>query len=89
MPEFGNGQAIFMDATFCTNQHKFPLYTGLVVDQNGTGLPIFHVLVHSSSQASLATWMDNFQRHMESKQPGWRPSCFIVDDAQAEINAIR
>jgi len=29
------------------------------------------------------------QRYMHTFQADWRPLCFIVDDAQGEINAIR
>lgn len=40
----GHNGLVCLDATFTTNHLKFPLYTGLVVDEHGNGLPIFEVL---------------------------------------------
>jgi hypothetical protein len=95
--KYGNGGAVCMDATFGTNHFRMPLYTGLVVDAHYNGLPIFYVLTQSSTQEATAEWLEAFNRRMQlpsnlvagPQQARWCPSCFLVDDSQAEINALR
>jgi hypothetical protein len=103
--KFGNDGVVCMDATFGTNHFRMPLYTGLVVDGHYNGLPIFYVLTQSSTQETTAQWLQAFNERMQQTLPGnsaptsaagaaggvarWRPSCFLVDDSQAEINALR
>ncbi|KAL3144262.1 hypothetical protein ABBQ32_004035 [Trebouxia sp. C0010 RCD-2024] len=43
MLKYGNNNLILLDATFGTNHMKMPLYTGLVMDAFGNGLPAFMV----------------------------------------------
>ncbi|DBA83021.1 hypothetical protein WJX77_006661 [Trebouxia sp. C0004] len=42
-----------IDATFSTNHTKFSLYTALVVDNHGNGLPILDVLSESTTQPAV------------------------------------
>ena len=85
----GHNGVVCLDATFATNHLKIPLYTGLVVDEHGNGLPIFEVLSESTTQVAVTEWMESYRQYMQTFQADWRPSCFMVDDAQGEINAIR
>ena len=77
------------DATFGTNSNKLSLYTGLAIDKFGNGLPIFHALTYCTSEAKMLRLFKAWQASMQKAHPGFRPSCFMVDAAQAEINAIR
>ena len=83
---YGHDYVVCIDATFATNHLKFPLYTALVVDDHGNGLPIFEVLSESTAQPAITEWMVAYKQYI---QADWRPSCHMADDAQAEINAIR
>lgn len=85
----GNNNLLLLDATFSTNHMKFPLYTGLTMDAHNNGLPILETILESSSQAAASEWLRAHKQYMQHLCPGWRPSCFMVDDAQGEINAIR
>jgi MULE transposase domain len=87
--KYGDGNAVLMDATFGTNHLRMQLYTGLVMDTHGNGLPVFHVLSQRHQQEDLQEWLLAFKSFMLQHKPTWQPSCFLVDDAQAEINAIR
>lgn len=87
--QHGHDNVVLMDATFGTKHMKFSLYTALVMDEWGNGMPIFEVLCESTTQADIAEWMLAFQQHMQTAHTAWRPSCFMADDAQGEINAMR
>ncbi|KAA6421245.1 MAG: hypothetical protein FRX49_08731 [Trebouxia sp. A1-2] len=68
---------------------KMPLYTGLVTDAFGNGLPGFMVLCQGVSEADITKWMDALLEKLLLEDPEWMCSCIMVDDAIAEINAIR
>ena len=87
--KYAHNNAVLLDATFGTNHQKLSLYTALAMDAHGNGLPLFHVLTHGSTQARMFEILSAWQAHMESQLPGFRPSCMMVDDAIAEINAIK
>ncbi len=85
----GHDGVVCLDATFSPNHMKFSLYTALVVDTHGNGLPIFEVLSESTTHPAVTEWMVAFQRYMHTFQADWRPSCFMVDDAGCERNKAR
>ena len=87
--QYGHDGVACIDSTFSTNQQKFPLYTALVVDEHGNGRPIFEVVCESASEEAVTAWMTAYQQHIRQFQSDWRPSCFMADDAQADINPIR
>ena len=87
--KYGHNNVVCIDATFATNHLKFPLYTALVVDDHGNGIPIFEVLSESTAQPAVTEWMVAYKQYIHTFQADWRPSCHMADDAQAEINAIR
>jgi len=85
----GNNNIILLDATFGTNHMKMPLYTGLVIDEFGNGVPAFMVLCQSVNQEDIGKWLAALLQHVRQHHPDWMCSCIMVDDAIAEINAIR
>lgn len=85
----GNNNIVLLDATFGTNHMKMPLYTGLGIDEFGNGVPAFMVLCQSVSQENIAKWLAALLQHVRHDNPDWMCSCIMVDDAIAEINAIR
>ncbi|KAL3160678.1 hypothetical protein ABBQ32_010591 [Trebouxia sp. C0010 RCD-2024] len=44
------------------HHQKFPLETGLVVDEHGNGLPIFEVMSASTTQLPVTEWMQSCRR---------------------------
>ena len=85
----GSNNIILLDATFGTNHMKMPLYTGLVIDEFGNGVPAFMVLCQSVNQEDIGKWLAALLQHVRQHHPDWMCSCIMVDDAIAEINAIR
>ena len=84
--KYGHDNVAGIDATFATNHLKFPLYTALVLDDHGNGLPIFEVPSESTAQLAITEWMVAYKQYIQAY---WHPSCHLADDAQGEINAIR
>jgi len=68
---------------------QFHLYTQMVFDNHKNGIPVAWVISSSMTQVDVAKWLDDLKRHMLKEDPTWKPSCFLVDDSAAEINAIR
>ena len=80
---------VLCDATFGTNANKLSLYTALAIDDFGNGLPTFHALTYCTSEAKMLRLFKAWQASMQKAHDGFQPSCFMVDAAQAEINAIK
>ena len=57
-----------------------------MVDENGHGIPVFWIIHSSSKEETLTQSFDAVAKRMG---PDFKPSVIIVDDCQAEINAIR
>jgi hypothetical protein len=75
-----------MDGTHGTNKYKFCLTTLMVIDGDGHGIPVGWMIHSSQSEESLFTMLEALAEHMG---PTYKPSVIIVDDAMAEINAIK
>lgn len=89
MLQYGNNGAFSMDSTFGTNDKKLHLYTIMVFDSHFNGQPVAWVLTSRHKEGDLVEWMRALRSHMEATNLCWKSSCFIVDDAQAERNALR
>ncbi|DBB04166.1 TPA: hypothetical protein ACH3X1_013210 [Trebouxia sp. C0004] len=87
--KYGDGNIVLLDATFGTNHMKMPLYTGLVIDEYGNGLPAFMILCQGTTQIDLSAWLRALLQRVREHAADWMCSCIMVDDALAEINAIR
>ena len=87
--QHANDDVVLCDATFGTNANKLSLYTGLAIDDFGNGLPIFHALTYCTSQPRMLQLFKAWQAYMHKACHGFSPSWFMVDAAQAEINAIK
>ncbi len=87
--KYGNSNIVLLNATFGTNHMKMPLYTGLVIDEFGNGVPDFMVLCQSVSQEGIGKWLAALLQHVQHDHPDWMCSCIMFADSIAEINAIR
>lgn len=87
--KYAHGSVVLGDATFGTNANKLSLYTCLAIDEFGNGLPVFHALTYCSSQPRMLQLFRAWRAHMQKALQDFEPSCFMVDAAQAEINAIK
>ena len=87
--KYGKNNIVLVDATFGTNHEKMPLYTGLVMDAFGNGLPGFMVLYQGVSEDDITKWMNALLEKLLLEDPEWLCSCVMVDNVIAEINAIK
>ena len=42
-----------------------------------------------SKQSDLVPWMHALKEKLEQINPRWRPTAFVLDDANNEINSLR
>ncbi len=68
---------------------QFPLYTLMVFDNWRNGIPVAYIVTSRSKQVDLSPWLKAIRKRMTDTKPEWKPNAFVVDDAQAEINALR
>lgn len=53
------------------------------------GVPVAFVVIQQSKEADISPWLGALRVKLVLKMPQWRPDAFIVNDAQAEINALK
>jgi hypothetical protein len=41
------------------------------------------------AEDTIAFWLDGLIASLRRHKPDWRPSCFVVDCCEAQINALR
>jgi len=68
---------------------QYPLYTLMVFDKWRNGVPVAFIVTQRSKESDISPWLGALRVKLVSKMPQWRPNAFIVDDAQAEINALK
>ena len=61
----------------------------MVFDEWLNGIPVAYVIIGRSQQHDMEPWMHALKDRLLLHQPGWHANAFILDNAQAEINAIR
>lgn len=60
----------------------------MVFDEWENGIPVSFVIVGKSKEKDIQPWLEKLADRCRSVQPGWEPGSVIVDNAQAELNAI-
>ena len=71
-----------------TDNNKFPLYTVIVLDDEA-GIPVVWSMQSAETGRDIATWLKPMQERVRSLKEDWTPSCFTLDDCNAEMNAVR
>lgn len=67
---------------------QYPLYTVMVFDEWESGIPIAYIIVGRSREADILPWLTALREKCIAAQPDWCPNAIVVDNAQAELNAI-
>ena len=67
---------------------QYPLYTVMVFDEWENGIPVAFIIVGKSKEKDVLPWLDKLNARCRASQPDWHPGSVIVDNAQAELNAI-
>ncbi len=79
---------ISMDATFGTNDVKFHLFTLMLFDAHHTKVLVAWIITSHQTCDDLVEWLTPLKTKLLNENPKWKPSCFIVDDAPQELQAL-
>jgi hypothetical protein len=88
---YGHNGAIYMDATFGTNDMKFHLFTLMGFDDHCTSVALTWIKQFSITKQTvqdLIEWLKPLKDKMLSHMPHWKPSCFLIDDAPQKFKAL-
>ncbi len=77
---------MLMDGTFGTNKYKFHLTTLMVIDDENHGVPVAFIIHSNASADTMVKALDAFAEAVGVEN---RPSVVIMDDAAAEISAVK
>ncbi len=66
MLSYGHNDAIFMDATFGTNDMKFHLFTLMGFDDHRTGVPLTWIITSRQTVQDLIEWLKALKEKMLS-----------------------
>jgi hypothetical protein len=89
MFQFDHNGLISMDATFGTNDVKYLLFTLMEFDFHSTRVLVVWVITNWQTCENLVEWLNALRVKLLSHMPNWKPSCFVVDDAPQELQALR
>lgn len=87
--KYGRDGCISMDATFGTNDLMYHLFTLVVFDEWHNGIPIAWVITSRQKEDDIFDWLWALKLFVNNEDLAWKPSCFIVDDAIQEREAIK
>jgi hypothetical protein len=73
----------------CMTYLQYPLYTIMVFDEWRNGIPVAWFIMSSSKEEDLTPVLTTLMDKMVAAMPTWKSCSIIVDNAQAEINAIQ
>jgi len=85
MVSLDDNGAILMDVTFGTNDVKFHLFTLMVFDAHRTRVLVAWIITSYQTCDDLVQWLTLLKIKFLRKNPKWKPSCFIIDDAPQEL----
>ena len=74
---------------FCMTYLQYPLYTIMVFDEWRNGILVAWFITSSSKEEDLTPVLAALKDKIVAAMPDWKPSSIIVDNAQAEINALQ
>jgi len=58
-------------------------------DEQQSGVPIAWVVASWNTSEDIALWLEQLMHRCRQICPDWKPNAFMVDDALAEISALR
>jgi hypothetical protein len=61
----------------------------MIMDAHQNAIPVAWTIHESQTGSDIAIWVEAIVRKARRTMPEWKPSCIMVDDADAEINALR
>ena len=68
---------------------QYPLYTVMVFDEWEQGIHVAYTVQGKSRHEDIVVWLSKLKARCLEVNPDWRPNVVVVDNDQAELNAIR
>ena len=68
---------------------QYPLFTILVYDAQGNGLPVAWYVTGSANADSIQDFLDAFMTACRKRREDFKPTCILMDDDAAEQLAVR
>jgi len=68
---------------------QYQLYTLVAFDAQQSGVPVAWVVASRNTTQDIALWLDRLMQRCYQARPDWKVNVFMVDDALAEIAALR
>ncbi len=88
MLSYGHNGAISMDVIFGTNDMKFHLFTLMGFDDHCTCVHLTWIITSKQIVKDLIEWLKPLKYMILSHMSHWKSSCFLIDDALQELNAL-
>jgi hypothetical protein len=79
------GQLVVMDSTFKTNRLAWALYSLVVRTEEGSWVPVAHLLAADEGSEVLAEGLRAF---VEFSGARWKPLFFVTDNSASEQSAV-
>jgi hypothetical protein len=61
----------------------------MAFDKWRNGIPVAFFVISSAKEKDLLPVLQNLREKLKTADSSWEPTSFIVDNTQAEINALR
>ena len=61
----------------------------MVFDEWEQGIPVAFTIQGKSREVDIVRWLQKLKDRCIAVKPDWKPTSFLVDNDQAELNAIR
>ncbi|GLJ18412.1 hypothetical protein SUGI_0326200 [Cryptomeria japonica] len=89
MVKHSHNLVIAMDSTFSTNKYGYQLYSLLVFDEQEAGVPIAWAISSRNKVEDINEWLEEVYKRGKQCKEDCHVNTFMIDDASAEIEAIR
>ncbi|GLJ55025.1 hypothetical protein SUGI_1181210 [Cryptomeria japonica] len=89
MVKHSHNSVIAMDSTFSTNKYGYQLYSLLVFDEQEVDVPIAWAISSRNKVEDVNEWLAEVYKRGKQCKEDWHVNTFMIDDASAEIEAIR
>ncbi|XP_048436370.1 uncharacterized protein LOC103965988 [Pyrus x bretschneideri] len=89
MLQYGHNNYVAVHSTFGLKKLKYPLCTLLVFNPSRNAIPVAWIITSSFISQDIHKWIGPLAERIRTKDPGWRPDSFLVDDPSFEISILR
>ncbi|KAH7845854.1 hypothetical protein Vadar_006700 [Vaccinium darrowii] len=89
MLRYGHNGSVASHSAFGLKKLKYPLCSLLVFDSSRNAIPVAWVITSCDVHLDSSKWMVPLVDRIRTKDTGWRPNAFLLDDPSFETSIIR